>query len=182
MSDETSVYLRVRGHVVCVQGRSAVLGRSKTCDVQLDEQGVSRRHCEVLLREDGASIRDLGSSHGTWVDGRRIEAEERVRAGAVVRLGSRGPHFELVNAIVHGRPVLGVTEPPPLVPTTIPVAEKPTVGLSEIAPTPAFVTLSTPTPAPTAPAQETSAFRAGLVWGVVVGLLLGLAVVALAGV
>jgi len=179
MSDETSVYLRVRGQVVCVQGRSAVLGRSKTCDVQLDEQGVSRRHCEVLLREDGASIRDLGSSHGTWVDGRRIEAEERVRAGEVVRLGSRGPHFEIVNAIVHGRPVLGVTEPSPVVTGTIPAAEKPTVGIDEAAPPPALEPLPAAMSTSTAPTPESRAFRAGLIWGLVVGLLVGLLIVAI---
>jgi hypothetical protein len=113
VTDETAIYLRVRGNIVCVNGRSAVAGRSRNCDVQLDEQGVSRRHCEVLLRDDGASIRDLGSSHGTWVGGRRISGEERLATGVLVTLGAKGPHFELVNAIVHGRPVLGAAAAPP---------------------------------------------------------------------
>jgi predicted component of type VI protein secretion system len=167
---ETSIYLRVRGQVLRVNGRSAVLGRSKSCDVQLDEQGVSRRHCEITLRDDGASVRDLGSTHGTWVDGRRIAAEERVRAGAVVRLGAHGPHFELVNAIVHGRPVLGVTDAAasPHVGTVDTAKERTTVAVAERPPEPA---------APPAPAP--SRFVAGLAWGVVAGLLVGVLVLAL---
>ena len=167
---ETSIYLRVRGQVVRVNGRSAVLGRSKSCDVQLDEQGVSRRHCEITLRDDGASVRDLGSTHGTWVDGRRISAEERVRAGAVVRLGSRGPHFELVNAIVHGRPVLGTTEPVVQSPAATADAskERTTVAVSERPLEP----FAPPAPAP-------NRFVVGLAWGVVAGLVVGVVVLAL---
>ncbi len=158
MTDETALYVRVRGEVVRVDGRSAVVGRSRTCDVQLDVQGVSRRHCEVLLREDGASVRDLGSTHGTYLDGRRIETEERVRAGVLVRLGSHGPHFEIVNAIVHGRPVLGPSDATIVRPAAA---------------------ASTASAASAAPARGRGRFAAGLAWGLVAGIVVGVAALAL---
>ena len=168
MTDETALYLRVRGQVVRVMGRSAVVGRSKTCDVQIDEQGVSRRHCEVLLRDDGASVRDLGSTHGVYLEGRRIEGEERLRAGVIVKLGAHGPHFEVVNAIVHGRPVLGPSDPviQPTFPNTVIVADR---------------TAEVPTVEPDlaeAPAPR-SRFLAGLAWGVAAGVAVGVAVLAM---
>jgi len=167
MTDETAIYLRVRGNVICVNGRSAVAGRSRNCDVHLDEQGVSRRHCEVLLRDDGTSIRDLGSSHGTWVGGRRISGEERLAAGVLVTLGQRGPHFELVNAIVHGRPVLGPA-------ATVPVAQHDATAVR--APAHAATPPTAPVAA-TAPAG--SGFLGGLAWGLVAGIVLGVAAAAL---
>jgi pSer/pThr/pTyr-binding forkhead associated (FHA) protein len=164
---ETAIYLRVRGQVVRILGRSAVLGRSKSCDVQIDEQGVSRRHCEVLLRDDGASVRDLGSTHGVYVDGRRIASEERLRAGVIVKFGKHGPHFEVVNAIVHGRPVLGASPPE----TTRPVAagddakERTTVAM--------------PAAEPATAAPVADRFLAGLAWGVAAGVAVGIAALAL---
>jgi predicted component of type VI protein secretion system len=163
MTDETAIYLRVRGDVVCVNGRSAVAGRSRNCDVQLDEQGVSRRHCEVLLRDDGVSIRDLGSSHGTWVGGRRISSEERLPAGVLVTLGAKGPHFELVNAIVHGRPVLGPAATVAMAARDATVVRAP----ARAAPTSA--------PAVAAPAPAGGEFARGLAWGVVAGIVAGIA-------
>lgn len=159
MTDETALYLRVRGEVRRVAGRSAVIGRSASCDVQADEQGVSRRHCEVLLRDDGVTVRDLGSSHGTWVAGRQVAGEVRLGAGVLVNLGSRGPHFEVVNAIVHGRPVLGPSPPSPSNPTS---DADPTIDVPPAA-----------TPAP--PAAPVSRFWTGAAWGALIGVLAGAA-------
>ena len=159
MTDETALYLRVRGNVVRVNGRSAVVGRSATCDVQIDEQGVSRRHCEVLLRDDGASVRDLGSSRGTWLGARRIDAEERLTAGVIVTLGPRGPHFELVNAIVRGGPVLG--------------------GAAAAPETAEVRRAAAPAAAPPVAPRGPNRFLAGLAVGLVLGLAAGAAVAAL---
>lgn len=167
MTAETAIYLRVRGEIVRVNGRSVVAGRSRNCDVQIDEQGVSRRHCEVLLRDDGASIRDLGSSHGTWVGGRRIEGEERLGPNVIVTLGAKGPHFELVNAIVHGRPVLGAPAEP--------AAPEPRDATAVRAP---VIAAPPPPPLPSA-APSAGGFLPGLAWGFVTGALLGVAAVAL---
>ncbi len=53
---------------------SLTLGRSLECDLQLDEQGVSRRHCRVTARPQGLELLDLGSRNGTRVNGRLVDA------------------------------------------------------------------------------------------------------------
>jgi len=62
------------------------LGRSSDCDVRLERTGVSRRHAELERRGPALSIRDAGSTNGTYVDGKRVD-HTSLRAGQVVRLG-----------------------------------------------------------------------------------------------
>lgn len=189
--DETAVYVRVRGDVVRVAGRSAVVGRSSNCDVQIDEQGVSRRHCEVLLSEEGVTVRDLGSSHGTWINTRRVTGQERLGDGVLVSLGTRGPHFEVINAIVHGRPVLGpgpvsvwpdtpspAAAPAPAAAPSAPPSSAPQRTQTVAPPAPAAVAAPAPTVAAVA-SPAPSQFRRGLVYGAVVGLVVGLTIFAL---
>ncbi len=51
------------------------VGRDDDCDLVLLDEGVSRRHVQVAPGASGlrATVTDLGSVNGTWVDGRRIE-------------------------------------------------------------------------------------------------------------
>jgi len=68
------------------------IGRGRDAGLKIpdDQDTVSRRHCEVLLDDQGrVCIRDLKSSNGTVVDGRELppEAATPVRSGAGVRLG-----------------------------------------------------------------------------------------------
>lgn len=63
-----------------------LLGRDASNDVQIDHPSVSDRHCEVRVRDSMVTIKDLGSSVGTLVDG--VPAgEERLRDGQSIRLG-----------------------------------------------------------------------------------------------
>ncbi|MEO6143683.1 MAG: DUF3662 and FHA domain-containing protein [Dermatophilaceae bacterium] len=78
-----------------------VLGRDNTADIILDDPGISRRHTEIRVTSDGphlvASIRDLGSTNGTFVNGERITSQhlndgDRVNVGRttlVYRAGRR---------------------------------------------------------------------------------------------
>ena len=47
----------------------AVIGRSPDADVRLDDRWVSRRHCEIDQINGTLVVRDLGSKHGTAVNG-----------------------------------------------------------------------------------------------------------------
>ena len=59
---------------VHVAGERFVIGRDEDCDLVLaDDPKVSRRHAYLKARPDGrATLHDLGSSNGTWVDGRPV--------------------------------------------------------------------------------------------------------------
>jgi transcriptional regulator of acetoin/glycerol metabolism len=71
---------------VRLTGKRWVLGRDAECDVPLDRQKVSRRHAEIVRQGPVLTIRDLGSTNGTNVDGKKIDHASLV-PGAVVRIG-----------------------------------------------------------------------------------------------
>ena len=56
----------------------AVVGRDRECDLVIEAPSVSRRHARVFHEAQGWSIEDLGSTHGTFVEGIRIEPGEPV--------------------------------------------------------------------------------------------------------
>lgn len=61
------------GRVKRVESRRVVLGRSRECDIQIEDSNVSRRHAE--LRQEGTAywIVDLDSTNGIEVNGRSVE-------------------------------------------------------------------------------------------------------------
>jgi DNA-binding winged helix-turn-helix (wHTH) protein len=73
------------------------LGRSDECDVSLNSDSISRRHAVISIDAHAATIRDLGSKNGTFVEGRRIEAAVALRDRERVRLGSVNMTFSRVR-------------------------------------------------------------------------------------
>ena len=67
-------------------GGRLTLGRSSECQLVFADDTVSRRHAELRLVEGRWMLRDLGSSNGTWVNGRRV-MEAEVAPGDDVQLG-----------------------------------------------------------------------------------------------
>lgn len=71
-----------------LSGSSCVIGRSADCDFPLDDEGISRHHAKVVLLPEGvALVKDLGSTNGTFVNERKIEAHP-LDDGDRIRLGS----------------------------------------------------------------------------------------------
>jgi hypothetical protein len=87
--------VRVDGRTSVLGSGGAVLGRSREADIQVDDQNVSRKHAE--LRPSGASwtVRDLGSTNGVKVNGRRIEGAQSLKTGDTITLGTSDIVFEL---------------------------------------------------------------------------------------
>ncbi|MEW6253504.1 MAG: FHA domain-containing protein [Planctomycetota bacterium] len=63
-----------------------VLGRREDCHLRIPTKDVSRQHCAVLLDGRKVLAKDLGSSNGTFVNGKRI-AEVELKPGDRLRLG-----------------------------------------------------------------------------------------------
>ena len=61
-------------------------GRSSGCQLVFADDTVSRRHAELRLHDGRWMLRDLGSSNGTWVNGRRV-MEAEVAPGDELQLG-----------------------------------------------------------------------------------------------
>ena len=82
------------GGVVPFGDTALVIGRSKDCDVPLADGNVSRRHAEIGRSADGFMLRDLDSTNGTTVNGRRIKSAT-VGEGDEITLGTSTLRIEL---------------------------------------------------------------------------------------
>ncbi len=69
---------------------AAIVGRSASADVSLDDPSVSREHLRVSNRDGALRVTDLGSHNGTRVDGHALVAHQprEVGDGAVIRVGN----------------------------------------------------------------------------------------------
>ena len=65
-----------------------VVGRELGCDIALTwESSVSRRHAEIVFDGAAVTVRDLGSTNGTFVNGQRITDVTPVTSGTQITLG-----------------------------------------------------------------------------------------------
>jgi pSer/pThr/pTyr-binding forkhead associated (FHA) protein len=71
-----------------ISGKRTILGRRQDCDLRIPTRDVSRRHCEIVPGEKRSEVivRDLGSSNGTYVNGKRI-AESTLKPGDRLAVG-----------------------------------------------------------------------------------------------
>jgi hypothetical protein len=79
---------RYQGTVYALPGEGAlVLGRDSDAELVLSEDLVSRRHAELVVKEGEVTLRDLGSTNGTFVNGQRIK-KVKLAVGDRVLVGS----------------------------------------------------------------------------------------------
>ena len=65
----------------------AVMGRAPTSDVQIEDAFASSAHARVFPRGQSMYIEDLGSTNGTYLNERQLEAVEELRPDDTVRIG-----------------------------------------------------------------------------------------------
>lgn len=75
-----------RARVDALRGARLTIGRDEGASLRLDGPGVSRNHAELYRQGPLYVLRDLGSTNGTWLGGRRIE-HAPVAPGSVLRVG-----------------------------------------------------------------------------------------------
>ena len=68
------------------QGDSIVIGRSKKCNLILNDDSISNQHARIDFDVNGARITDLKSTNGTWVNGEKIE-KALLSHNDLIRLG-----------------------------------------------------------------------------------------------
>ncbi len=64
-----------------------VLGRSSEADVVLDDPYASEFHMRLVAQDGGIMLHDLGSTNGTYVNGRRVTAPTQLRRGDTIQVG-----------------------------------------------------------------------------------------------
>lgn len=67
--------------------RQAIIGRQTDCNIRIPDNGISRHHCEVSVGEGSVTLRDLGSSNGTFVNRVKVTQAE-LGAGDLVAIGN----------------------------------------------------------------------------------------------
>jgi uncharacterized protein (TIGR02996 family) len=63
------------------------IGRERDNDLVLPDAAVSRRHCRITQGNDGWRLEDLGSTHGTCINGLRVRSVTPVVAGERIEIG-----------------------------------------------------------------------------------------------
>lgn len=92
----TDIQVPERSFQIPVQ-TSAVIGRKQgMCAIVIqDDMSVSGRHCEIIYRDGDFYIKDLQSSNGTCVNGRRIWSETKIEPGNRIRMGKSEFTFDI---------------------------------------------------------------------------------------
>ena len=80
---------------VVLLDEDVVFGRAASADARLEGDGyVSSRHAQVFRRGGEVYLEDLGSTNGTYVNGRRLAAEHVLRPGDEVAIGGTQMRYE----------------------------------------------------------------------------------------
>lgn len=108
-------------------GRDVVsIGRDASNDIALDEPSISRRHAQLIYREGGFYIQDLGSANGVVVNGTPIQGSIRIGPGDRIAL-SRDVTLALEWVPANEQTaIMSDTSPTPPQGTRMPLYEAPT--------------------------------------------------------
>ncbi|MHC4481875.1 MAG: SpoIIE family protein phosphatase, partial [Planctomycetota bacterium] len=97
MAQLTAIEGALRGRSFPLSGE-VTIGRLPECTITIDDASVSRRHVVVRPAGEGFSIEDLGSAHGTLVNGQGIASPVPLHDGAVIQICSHVFRVELEPA------------------------------------------------------------------------------------
>ncbi|HEY4328246.1 MAG TPA: FHA domain-containing protein [Phycisphaerae bacterium] len=81
-----------------VKNGKATIGRNGESEIQVSLGVISRRHCELTVKDDKIKIRDLGSSNGTYVNNKRVQ-QSNLHAGDTLTVGP-----VIFTLVVDGQP------------------------------------------------------------------------------
>ncbi len=68
-------------------GEGATLGRSDGADIRIDDPFASSAHARIFSRGDFMYVEDMGSTNGTYLNGRQLRDAERLKMADVIRIG-----------------------------------------------------------------------------------------------
>jgi hypothetical protein len=85
----------VGGKRLVVPPAGALIGRSRECDIVIDDSNVSRRHAEISPSGQSWLIQDLGSTNGVRVNGRQVDGPHPLESGDRIEIGTVDVRFEV---------------------------------------------------------------------------------------
>jgi diguanylate cyclase (GGDEF)-like protein len=75
------------GEVRKIDKTPAIIGRGHDADIRIADDGISREHVEIIGEREQITVRDLGSTNGTFHNGRKVDEVELVD-GDKISIGS----------------------------------------------------------------------------------------------
>src|SRR5450432_4918436 len=79
------IYGEPLGRIYWLTTSSMVIGRSSKCEIQIDQESISRNHAKIVNTGKSILVRDLGSTNGTYVNDELIE-ERVLRHGDLIKI------------------------------------------------------------------------------------------------
>ena len=76
-----------RTREVNISKEEFLMGRGPDCDLRVNDEDISRHHCLIRVRGQEATLSDLGSSNGTFVNGKRVLSQVALASGDEIRVG-----------------------------------------------------------------------------------------------
>ena len=93
-SSSSRAVLAGDGRRTVIESDPFTVGRSRDCDLVIDDPNISRHHCELRPEGDSWRIADLGSTNGVKINRRRVD-DGLLRSGDRITLGLTDFDFEL---------------------------------------------------------------------------------------
>ena len=81
------IYGPTLGRKFTLAAAETTIGRGDTCEIVLELDNVSRKHCSLLLKPDGVKLRDEGSTNGTYLNNVEVRGETPLRSGDLIKVG-----------------------------------------------------------------------------------------------
>lgn len=78
----------LNGTIFDLEDGETVVGRNPDCTIPLEFQGISRQHFKITVNNDIATVSDMGSSNGTFVNNKKIEGSPELSKGDTIKIGS----------------------------------------------------------------------------------------------
>jgi FHA domain len=75
-------------------GDGATMGRSDGAEIRVDDPFASSAHARIFSRGEYMYLEDMGSTNGTYLNGRQVRSTERLKPADVIRIGDSEYRYE----------------------------------------------------------------------------------------
>jgi pSer/pThr/pTyr-binding forkhead associated (FHA) protein len=106
ISPDTGIFLRIEegsgaGRVFLLSSGGVYLIGRDGADIVLDDEKVSRKHAEIgLYGPEAFVVRDLASTNGTRLNGKRISEKAKLNHWDVIRVGDTSLRFAVIEGSI----------------------------------------------------------------------------------
>ena len=75
-------------------GEGATMGRADSAEIRVDDPFASSAHARIYPHGEFMYLEDMGSTNGTYLNGRQVKSAERLKMADVIRIGDSEYRYE----------------------------------------------------------------------------------------